>query len=147
MVVYDLICEAKHQFEGWFPSAEGYEEQALGRQISCPVCSTTKVVKLPHACAIHTKKEKTKAVSRHHNDDPPRPLTETEAKEVLFRVHHYVRENFEDVGSRFAEETRKMFSGEAEKKSIYGTATTEERGELDADGVPYAILPKPELDS
>ena len=147
MVVYDLICEAEHQFEGWFPSAEGYAEQALGRQISCPVCGTTSVVKLPHACAIHTKKEETKAVPRHHNDDPPRPLTETEAKEVLLRVHHYVRENFEDVGSRFAAETRKMFSGEVEKKSIYGTATTEERGELDADGVPYAILPKPELDS
>ena len=57
MVVYDLICEAEHPFEGWFPSAEGYEKQAARRQISCPVCGTTNVVKLPHACAIHTKKE------------------------------------------------------------------------------------------
>lgn len=134
MVVYDLICEQEHQFEGWFPSAEGYEEQVVGQQISCPVCGTTKVVKLPHACAIHTK-------------SPSRPLTEAEAREVLLRVHHYVRENFEDVGSRFPEEARRQFHGEAEKKAIYGTATSEERGELDADGVPYAILPKPELDS
>ncbi len=146
MVVYDLICEAEHQFEGWFPSAEGYEEQALGRQISCPVCSTTNVVKLPHACAIHTKKEEKNEQPRRRKA-PSRRLSETEAKEVLLRVHHYVRENFEDVGSRFAEETRKMFSGEVEKKSIYGTATAEERGELDDDDVPYAILPKPELDS
>ena len=40
-----------------------------------------------------------------------------------------------------------MFHGDAEKKSIYGTATTEERSELDDADVPYAILPKPELDS
>ncbi len=146
MVVYDLICEQEHQFEGWFPSADGYEEQAAGQQISCPVCSTTKVVKLPHACAIHTKKVKKNKQPRR-SKAPSRPLTEAEAKEALLHVHHYVRENFEDVGSRFPEEARKQFHGEVEKKAIYGTATSEERGELDSDGVPYATLPKPELDS
>ena len=146
MVVYDLACEAEHQFEGWFPSAQGYEEQAARQQISCPVCGSTNVVKLPHACAIHTKKEENKGRPRRHKA-PSRPLTESEAKEALLRVHHYVRENFQDVGSRFAEEARKIYQGEVEKKSIYGTATSEERGGLDADGVPYAILPKPELDS
>ncbi len=146
MVIYNLNCEAEHQFEGWFPSAEGYEKQAAGQQISCPVCGTTNVVKLPHAFAIHTKKEEKNEQPRHRKA-PSRRLSETEAKEALLRVHHYVRENFEDVSSRFAEEARKMFHGDVEKKSIYGTATAEERGELDADGVPYAILPKPELDS
>ncbi len=146
MVVYDLICEAEHPFEGWFPSAEGYEKQAASQQISCPVCGTTNVIKLPHACAIHTNKEKKKEQPRRRKAQSRR-ISETEAKEALLHVHHYIRENFEDVGPRFAEEARKMFQGDVEKKSIYGTATTEERGELDADDVPYAILPKPELDS
>jgi len=146
MVIYNLICEAEHQFEGWFPSADGYEKQAGRQQISCPVCGTTNVVKLPHAFAIHTKKVEKNEQPRRRRA-PSRRLSETESKEALLRVHHYVRENFEDVGSRFAEEARKMSHGDVEKKSIYGTATTEERGELDNDGVPYAILPKPELDS
>ncbi|NIO06653.1 MAG: DUF1178 family protein [Deltaproteobacteria bacterium] len=145
MVVYDLICDQEHQFEGWFPSAEGYEEQVAARKISCPSCGSTHIVKLPHACAIHTKKE-LRENSRRTNE-PSRPLTEAEAKEVLLRVHHYVTENYENVGSRFAEEARKQFTGETEKKGIYGTASSEERGELDSEGVPYAILPKAELDS
>ncbi len=146
MVVYNLICEVEHQFEGWFPSAEGYAEQAARQQISCPVCGTTNVVKLPHACAIHTKKVEKNEQPRRRKA-PSRPLSETEAKELLLRVHHHVRENFEDVGTRFAEEAHKMFHGEVERKSIYGSATAEERDDLDGNGVPYAILPKPELDS
>ncbi|MCH6546399.1 MAG: DUF1178 family protein [Deltaproteobacteria bacterium] len=146
MVVYNLICEAEHPFEGWFPSAEGYGEQAAHQQISCPVCGTTNVVKLPNAFAIHTKKEEKNEQPRRRRA-PSRHLSETEAKEALLRVHHHVRENFADVGPRFAEEARKMFHGDVEKKSIYGTATVEERDELDSNGVPYAILPKPELDS
>lgn len=145
MVVYDLICDQEHQFEGWFPSAEGYQEQAAARQVECPSCGSTNIVKLPHACAIHTKKES--SPKRRRSKQASRPLTEAEAKEALLRVHHYVTENFENVGSRFAEEARKQFQGEADKKGIYGTATSDERGELDSEGVPYAILPKPELDS
>ena len=146
MVVYDLICKKKHKFEGWFPSAEGYEKQAEGKQISCPTCGTTQIVKLLHACAIHTKKE-VKKDSPRSKKAPEVRLSETEAKEVLLRLNHYVRENFEDVGPRFAEEARKMVSGQEDKKSIYGTVTPEERKGLDEDEVPYAVLPKPELDS
>jgi hypothetical protein len=62
---------------------------------------------------------------------------------MLFRLRHYVQENFEDVGPRFAEEARAIFYGDKEKKSIHGTATGEEREQLDEEGVPYLILPKP----
>ena len=58
MVIYDLICKKEHRFEGWFQSAEGYEEQIANKQVSCPVCGSTKVVKLPHACAIQIKKDR-----------------------------------------------------------------------------------------
>ena len=148
MVVYDLICRKNHRFEGWFPSAEGYEEQASQKKISCPVCGTSKVVKLPHACAIQTKTKREKEADRvERPKDTPRPLTETEAKEMLLYLHHHVHENFEDVGPRFAEEARKISSGKVEKKRIHGTATSEERELLDEDDIPYFLLPKPELDS
>ena len=144
MVVYDLICKKNHRFEGWFPSFEGYQEQAAKGQISCPTCGTTEVEKIPHACAVHINREGKKD---QVEKAPSPPLSEAEAKENLLRLHHYVRENFEDVGARFAEEARAIFYGRSEKIPIYGTSTAEEREELDEEGIPYATLPKPVLDS
>src|SRR3990170_2242502 len=108
MVVYDLICKKNHRFEGWFPSFEGFQEQSAKKLISCPTCGTTKVEKMPHACAVLTNrgdKEEKKAPAKAEKA-PTISLTEAEAKELLIRASHYVRENFEDVGPRFAEEAR-----------------------------------------
>ena len=38
MVIYDLICDAEHRFEGWFQSPEDSERQAANGLISCPTC-------------------------------------------------------------------------------------------------------------
>lgn len=146
MVIYDLICRQNHRFEGWFPSLEGYQEQAAQGLISCPSCGTTAVEKLPHACAVHIKKERRKEPDKAERSQPP-VLHGAEAKETLFRLHHYIREHFEDLGPRFADEARKIFYGEREERPIYGTSTPEERDELDGEGIPYFTLPKPELDS
>ncbi len=78
---------------------------------------------------------------------PSAPLPEREEKEALLRLHHYVRENFEDVGSRFAVEARQIFNGKVKDRPIHGTSTSEERQDLEEEGIPYSILPKPELDS
>lgn len=146
MVVYDLICKKNHRFEGWFPSFEGYQEQAEKGQISCPSCGTTEVEKVPHACAVLTKKEKIREEEPAQKGSAP-SLTEAQAKELLLRLHHYVQENFENVGPRFAEEARAIFQGQGEQRPIHGTATPEEREELDDEAIPYSILPKPNLDS
>ena len=37
--------------------------------------------------------------------------------------------------------------GKAEERPIHGSSTPEECADLDEEGVPYSILPKPELDS
>jgi hypothetical protein len=66
---------------------------------------------------------------------------------MLIKVHHYIRQNFEDVGPRFAEEARQIHKGEAEERPIHGTATAKETEELAEEGVPFIRLPKPELDS
>ena len=146
MVVYDLICRKKHTFEGWFPSFEEYQTQAGKKLISCPTCGSTKVEKVPHACAVHVKKEQPAPV-QPKADAPPEAPSVAEFKEMLIRVHHYIKQNFEDVGPRFAQEAREIHEGRAEKRSIHGTATTTEAKELAEDGVPFAALPTPELDS
>ena len=146
MVVYDLTCEKNHRFEGWFPSFDDYQTQAAKGQISCPTCGSQKVEKIPHACAVHLKKEPIAPPEKAKKSPPASPTT-TEAKEVLLKMHQYIRKNFEDVGPRFAEEAREIFYGRAEDRPIQGTSTREERDELDEEGIPYSILPKPELDS
>ncbi|HXG53225.1 MAG TPA: DUF1178 family protein [candidate division Zixibacteria bacterium] len=151
MVIYNLVCKKKHSFEGWFPSFEEFEKQAKNRQISCPTCGTTRVQKVPHACAVHVKKED-RAVRKRPETMPraaaPEPTpSPADLKEMLLRLHHYVRENFEDVGPRFAEEARQIYYGKAEERPIHGTATPEERSELEEEGVPFVTLPKPVLDS
>jgi hypothetical protein len=66
---------------------------------------------------------------------------------MLIKVHHYVKQNFEDVGPRFAEEARQIHKGEAAERPIHGTATAQETKALTEEGVPFLALPKPELDS
>jgi hypothetical protein len=148
MVVYNLVCRKKHEFEGWFPNYEEFQKQAAKKLISCPTCGSTKIEKLPHACAVHLKKEQASSPApKKPEKSPPPPPSPAEFKEMLIRVHHYIKENFEDVGSRFAEEARQIHYGKAEERAIHGTATAEEQSELAEEGIPHAILPKPELDS
>jgi hypothetical protein len=147
MVVYNLLCRKKHRFEGWFPSFEDFQRQAEKKLISCPTCGTTKVEKVPHACAVHVKKEQPPTPAKKPPKHPPAQPSPTEFKEMLLQVHHYIKENFEDVGSRFADEAKQIHKGETEERPIHGTATPQEAKELAEEGVPFIALPKPELDS
>jgi hypothetical protein len=151
MVIYNLVCRKKHSFEGWFPNFEEYQKQADKKQISCPTCGSKKVEKVPHACAVHVKKQEPAPPKKERSEAetaaPAAALSPAEFKEMLIRVHHYVNENFKDVGPRFAEEARQIHNGKADERPIHGTATVEETKELSAEGIPVVALPKPELDS
>jgi len=147
MVIYNLLCKKKHEFEGWFPSFEDYQKQAEKKLISCPTCGTTKVEKVPHACAVHVKKEQPAPPAKTPKPTQPAAPTAAEFKEMLIQVHHYVKQNFEDVGPRFAEEAKQIHKGVAAERPIHGTATIQETKELAEEGVPFVALPKPELDS
>jgi hypothetical protein len=151
MVIYNLICHKQHSFEGWFPSFEEFQKQAEKKLLSCPTCGSKKVEKMPHACAVHLKKEEPAPPKKERPQAqaaaPAVQLSPAEFNEMLIRVHHYVKENFEDVGPRFVEEARQIHKGKAEERPIHGTATLQEAQELAEDGVPVVALPKPELDS
>lgn len=146
MVIYDLTCDNGHGFEGWFSGPENYQEQLSGHRIACPVCGSTVITKLPHTCAVHMKKDEAPAPTPRPAAGSA-PATPEQLREALIRVHHYVRNNFEDVGSHFAREARRIQAGEADERPIHGTATEQEREALDDDSIPYLMVPKPELDS
>jgi hypothetical protein len=151
MVIYNLVCRKNHSFEGWFPSFEEYQKQAEKKLLACPTCGSKKVEKVPHACAVHVKRDEPapqqQAKPKAEAATPAPQLSPAEFKEMLIRVHHHVKANFEDVGPRFAEEARQIHNGKAEERPIHGTATVQEAQHLAEDGVPFVALPKPELDS
>jgi hypothetical protein len=62
-------------------------------------------------------------------------------REALRTFTQSVIENTEDVGSRFAEEARKMHFGDIEERDIRGTSTLDEARSLAEDGVPFGLLP------
>ena len=40
VIVLDLECEQAHRFEGWFASAQTFEQQHARLMVSCPVCGS-----------------------------------------------------------------------------------------------------------
>lgn len=139
MVIYDLDCHAGHQFEGWFGKPEDYSEQAEGGLLSCPVCGSTNVKRLPTASHVNTRSSTDR---REHSDRDKQPNAKQLATlKALEKIHKYVDEHFKDVGADFPEEARKIHYGETEAHNIRGTATPEEAQDLRKEGVEALPLP------
>ena len=76
-----------------------------------------------------------------------RLTAKTIAMAMLRQLRAHVVANFEDVGTRFPEEARRIHYGESEEREIYGRATLEEAKELLEEGISVRPLPDvPELD-
>lgn len=127
MIKYALKCEAGHDFEGWFSSSDGFDDQAARRLIECPLCGTSNVGKAIMAPQVRTseKAEETrKAVA-----------------EALYKLRRHVEQTHDYVGSEFASEARDMHDGLTPERPIYGEATADEVKALVDDGVPVAAIP------
>ncbi|MGB6241337.1 MAG: DUF1178 family protein [Castellaniella sp.] len=149
--VFDLACEHDHVFEGWFASQESYDEQREQSMVRCPICHSdqiTRRVSAPHLNISHLRRDPTPA----NTDDQSPGQTAVAAPssgqlvrlqaEVLRQIRSIVRQT-DDVGARFADEARRMHSGEIEERPIRGTASVEECRELVEDGI--SIMPIPDI--
>jgi len=142
MIVLDLCCEHEHRFEAWFASSEACEAQQQAGQLSCPVCDSIHVRRLPSAPYVRTRGE----------SQPPVPATQQQdgkPAELLAQALAALRrmgKEAEDVGLRFPEEARKIHYGESEARSIRGAASARELGELLDEGIMALPLPPAEED-
>lgn len=133
MIRYALICnDCEHEFEAWFASSGAYDTQAKRRLVACPDCDSRAVAKRIMAPAVKTTKGKDPA------PDPEKLLAAFAEK-----AREHVAENFDYVGSDFAEEARAMYYGETDDRPIWGETTPEEREALKEEGVPALPLPAP----
>ncbi len=136
LIIYDLVCDTPHQFEGWFKNAEEYTTQLAAGLLSCPICGSIQVHKVLSASHVN--------ILANAEPGEAGPATGSESQDLLKKLHEYVEQSFDNVGTQFAEEARKIHYGESEERNIYGQATNFEIKELRAEGInPIPLPPKP----
>ena len=132
MIKYRLMCEADHEFEGWFRDSADYDTQAGNGMIDCPSCGSDEIRKAVMAPAVArregSRKERLAAVQQ-------------DMARAVLRARDYVEKNFDYVGDKFPEEARKIHYGESQERGIYGEASGKEVKELMDEGVDIAPLP------
>ncbi len=147
MIRYNLVCEAAHAFECWFPSSDSYEEQVSRGLVACPSCGDTKVTKAMMAPSV-ARRDRTPVPVPAAETTPvleaPVPMIsepERKIREMIKALHAHVAANSEHVGERFSAEARKIHYGEAENRSIHGQASLAEARALLEEGIDVAPLP------
>jgi hypothetical protein len=146
MIVYDLICDHGHRFEGWFGSSGDYAQQREHGFVSCPRCGSGEVSKAPMAPAVPAKGNTRsdpaapggQQVANHHL-----PAEVQQALAKLAEAQAKALKQSAWVGDKFAEVSRKMHYGEADEQPIHGLASIEEAKGLVDEGIPVAPLPFP----
>jgi hypothetical protein len=140
MVVYDLQCSAGHALEGWFRGSDDYDAQHARGLLSCPVCQTAEVLRRPTAARIGRGIDVTTPVAAPTTGATIQPPPVAMAR----ALREFVERHFEDVGSRFASEARRIHYGEAEERNIRGAASVDEVRELHDEGIDVRPLPLPD---
>ncbi|HAQ36428.1 MAG: hypothetical protein CMF74_11395 [Maricaulis sp.] len=130
MIRYALICDGEHEFEAWFRNSSDFDEQAEAGLVECPLCASTAVKKAVMAPNIASPKRR---------KDSPQAMM----MEVAGKVRSHIRDNFDYVGNKFADEARAMHDGDTPHRDIYGETTPEQAKALAEDGVPCSPLPAP----
>jgi hypothetical protein len=164
MIHYALVCEAGHEFEGWFRDSAAFETQAGRGLLTCAICGSSKVDRAVMAPAVARRDREAAsslpAVSPSDTSLPgsgmvapalppaqPVALIDPHAaalREAIRTLRRHVEANAENVGPAFAQTARDMHEGAIAHKPIYGVATPDEVSALQEDGIealPLPILP------
>lgn len=138
MIIYDLLCENDHRFEGWFQSATDFEAQLNRHLVNCPQCDSQDVRRVPSAVAIGKQESAGMDGSRGRATTPS-------GTQMIAAYRQLVRTliaSSDDVGDQFAEEARKIHYEDAPERSIHGTATQEDLISLADEGISVIRLPR-----
>ena len=151
MIVFDLKCPKDHVFEGWFSDTATFEQQVEAGEVTCPVCGSAKVAKALMAPNVATRSSASKGADVAPATDMVSVAKQKEeagkVMAMMRAVKDHVEKNFDNVGTKFADEARKIHYGETEKRNIYGKATREDAKSLKDEGVEFGELPDvPDLD-
>lgn len=149
MKVLDLQCRQGHVFEGWFGSEDDFQSQKQQGLIHCPLCADGFVEKRLSAPRLNLGAREAVAseLATHRTvaSDVPAQVEALEPalQAAWLQLARKVIASTEDVGSRFAQEARRMHYGEVEDRAIRGQATPDEAVQLLEEGIAVMPLPLP----
>ena len=124
MILFDLVCPEKHQFESWFRDSAAFDDLKAKRQLICPHCGSRKVEKSLMAPAVASDRKR-------------EPATKAEIE----KLKQMIEKDADYVGLKFVTEARQMHAGEIPERPIYGEAKASDAIKLIEDGVPVLPLP------
>ena len=133
MIAYDLTCCQGHAFEGWFEDARAFQAQKKKGLLTCPVCSSAEISRIPSTFAIKNRPSL----------GPSAQNAKTNLEALGRQIQHYVEQNFDDVGSDFAKEALKIHYGAEKPRNIRGVSTKQEEETLRSEGVDFIKVPLP----
>ena len=134
MIKYNLKCENNHEFESWFSHSKEFDKLNKSNLLECIFCSSKKIQKSIMSPMVSGGKSKAK------NFDLIDKKLANEKKE-LTKIRNFIEKNFEFVGDKLSQKAREIYYDKKSKKSIYGTATPEEREELEDEGINLVSVP------
>jgi len=138
MIIYELICEQGHGFEGWFQDGSSFQEQLDRGLVQCPICWSDQVSQ--RLSTGGTLRSRGQAVP---DSSGPR----RDSGELLQAIREVVEKHFQNVGSDFAKVALRMHYGVEEPRNIRGTTTEAEERVLRQEGVEFLKLPLPVSDT
>ena len=137
MIIFDLSCECGCQFEGWFQDSGDFQRQEKEGLLACPRCDGNGVKKILSPVTVKS------ATDHKVNSVPANVLPEQQAADLLKSLQDYVTNNYEDVGTRLAEESLKIHYGLKEPRNIRGVSTDEDEKILKKEGIEILKIPLP----
>ena len=134
MIKYNLKCHTGHEFESWFSDSNEFEKLNQKKMLDCIYCSSNKIKKSIMAPRVSSVKEK-------HDSPQTSKFSLKDKKNQLLQVRKFVENNFEYVGDNFSRKVREIYYDKNSKKKIYGTTTSEEKKELEDEGIDLISIP------
>jgi hypothetical protein len=117
MIKYALKCDHAHNWDAWFPSIAGYDEQAARGLVACPYCDSTTVEKAPMAPSVVLSRPRVSEPTSTPSDATDTlPVTTDDMslslpepiKAMLNDMKAKIEATHDYVGDTFAREVRAM---------------------------------------
>ena len=134
MIKYNLKCHNDHEFESWFSNSSEFDNLKKKLLLECIYCSSKKVNKSIMSPMVSGTKENNNEIEIFNK-------SLKNEKNKLIQLRKFVEKNFEYVGENFSRKVREVYYDKKSKKMIYGTTTSEERKELEEEGIDLLSIP------
>lgn len=132
--LYNFKCVCGTVFEAMVSGTKEADEQIRKGLLSCPVCDSVNVVRIPTAARI----------KKSSSDSTPlgKSVKTEDLENAVKKVLSSLADSCKDVGERFVEEVRSIKQGTSPSRPVKGTAKADEVKQLLDEGIP--VFPVPE---